>query len=466
MDVSSRLAALEAENVELRERLCRLDVHRAKYAAAGVGEGGEQAPHTRFPNGWDAAPGVCDLPTFPERPHFEAQPPPLHPSTAVVAFDPCPSDPYHPSSMPIYQTATFVQPNIEEFGPYDYTRSGNPTRTALETLVAELEGAYAAFAFSTGMAALSGVIQTLNVGDEILACSDLYGGMHRLLTQITARFGLAIRLVDTTDVESVRASFTAATRLIHVETPSNPLMKITDLKALSRVCEAHNVLLCVDSTMPTPVRCQPLSLGAHIVVHSGTKFFSGHSDTMSGFVCVRNAALAKQIAFVQNAQGSALAPFDSWLILRGLKTIVLRVEKQEANALAIAHFLCQQPSFVKRLYYPGVCSDLYPGTAALSSRQFNVHRSQCSGPGTVLSFETGSVVASKRFVDHCKLFKLTVSFGSCNSLVEMPCALSHASIPADKRTLPSDLVRISVGIEHVDDLIDDLRHAIRHAVTS
>jgi cystathionine beta-lyase len=218
----------------------------------------------------------------------------------------------------------------------------------------------------------------------------------------------------------------------------------------------------------TPARCQPLLLGCDVVIHSATKFFSGHSDVMAGFLSVSDPELAKRAAFNQNAVGTALAPFDCWLILRGLKTLVLRVEKQEANALAIARFLLTQSPFVIRLHYAGINPESLPpekrDLLSMSQASYNVHRSQCSGPGTVISFETGNLERSKAFVNHCKLFKLTVSFGSCNSLVEMPCALSHASIPKEKRTLPEDLVRLSVGIEHVSDLIRDLTRAIYAAL--
>eukprot|EP01062_Namystynia_karyoxenos_P073520 TRINITY_DN70320_c0_g1_i1.p1 TRINITY_DN70320_c0_g1~~TRINITY_DN70320_c0_g1_i1.p1 ORF type:complete len:565 (+),score=183.47 TRINITY_DN70320_c0_g1_i1:90-1784(+) len=414
---------------------------------------------------------LSQVPCFPERPHFHDKPAPLHPATQVVIFDGCPNDPYHPSSMPIYQTATFVQPSITEFGPYDYTRSGNPTRTALEVLVAKLECAHSAFAFSTGMGALTAITQLFSNGDGIIACSDLYGGMHRLLTQICERFGFRLRFVDTTDLMAVEAAIQeqTGTKLVHVESPSNPLMRITDIRRLSEICHRHGALLSVDATMMSPYLWQPLTLGVDIVMHSGTKFLSGHSDTMVGVVCTKTQELSDRVAFIQNAEGSALAPFDSWLTLRGLKTMALRVERQQYNAMKVAAYLTTV-KHIKKLHYAGMARsgtqrDEMSSPLTTDRDSYQLHMSQAKGGGSVLSFETGDVRLSQRFVDGCQLFKLTVSFGSCNSLVEMPCLLSHASIPAEKRTLPADLVRLSVGIEDVADLLHDLQRAFKYAAS-
>eukprot|EP00755_Sulcionema_specki_P005177 Sspe_Gene.32031::Locus_15729_Transcript_1_1_Confidence_1.000_Length_1630::g.32031::m.32031/K01760/metC; cystathionine beta-lyase len=411
---------------------------------------------------------ISKVPTYPQRPHFNNKSVPLHPATQVVIFDGCPNDPYHPSSMPIYQTATFVQPSISEFGPYDYTRSGNPTRTALEVLIAKLECAHSAFAFSTGMSALTTITQLLNAGDHVIACSDLYGGMHRLLTQVCTRFSVELSFVDTTDLaELERAIQPGKTKLVHIESPSNPLMRITDLRKLSAIAHKHDILVSVDSTMMSPYLWQPLTLGADIVMHSGTKFLNGHSDTMVGIVCVKDEALAARVAFLQNAQGNALAPFDSWLVLRGLKTLAIRVERQQYNAMKIAEYL-STVDHVKKLHYAGLQKPEEAGASSpltLTASAFELHKSQAKGGGSVLSFETGDVRLSQRFVDACHLFKLTVSFGSCNSLVEMPCLLSHASIPAEKRTLPPDLVRLSVGIENVNDLLFDVQRAFKYAAS-
>eukprot|EP00429_Kryptoperidinium_foliaceum_P015284 CAMPEP_0176044176 /NCGR_PEP_ID=MMETSP0120_2-20121206/21925_1 /TAXON_ID=160619 /ORGANISM="Kryptoperidinium foliaceum, Strain CCMP 1326" /LENGTH=591 /DNA_ID=CAMNT_0017377583 /DNA_START=84 /DNA_END=1855 /DNA_ORIENTATION=+ len=395
-----------------------------------------------------------DLPTFPIRPNFASFRNSLRPASECVVFDGCPEDPYHPSNTPIYQTATFVQPSCSEFGAYDYTRSGNPTRTALEKHVALLEQAAAAFAFASGMAALHTVMRLLRCGDEILVNEDIYGGMHRLLTQDCVNSGIKVTFVDTTDIAAVKKAITPQTKLIHVESPSNPRMKITDLKELATTAHRRGVLLSVDSTMMPPVICKPLTLGADIVIHSATKFFSGHADCTGGLVCVRDPTLAHRVAFLQNAEGTALAPFECFLFLRGIKTMHLRVERAQANAERVGAFLLAHPH-VKEAYFPG--------RGGCDSMSLVVHRSQATGQGSMISLTTGCVDFSRRFCDACKIFKTTVSFGSVNSLIEMPCTMSHASIPAEKRTLPDDLVRLSVGIEDVEDLVADLAQALEAA---
>eukprot|EP01059_Diplonema_ambulator_P013311 TRINITY_DN23841_c0_g1_i1.p1 TRINITY_DN23841_c0_g1~~TRINITY_DN23841_c0_g1_i1.p1 ORF type:complete len:540 (+),score=165.18 TRINITY_DN23841_c0_g1_i1:81-1622(+) len=464
---NSQLTRLLQEMGQLKEGgEWNVDDHLAdeswQFMTTETDQSNNQAVPHNFKKGEEVtAYDTSEVQTYPDRPHFNERPAPLHPATQVVIFDGCPNDPYHPSSMPIYQTATFVQPSISEFGPYDYTRSGNPTRTALEVLIAKLESAHSAFAFSTGMSALTTITQLFSSGDEIIACSDLYGGMHRLLTQVCNRFKIKLQFIDTTDIESLEKAITpGVTKLIHIESPSNPLMRITDLKSLCALAHKHDILVSVDSTMMSPYLWQPLTLGADIVMHSGTKFLNGHSDTMLGVVCVKTEKLASQVAFLQNAEGSALAPFDSWLVLRGLKTLAVRIERQQFNAMKIAQFLTTVPE-VKKLHYAGLGPGRGPATATEES--YKLHFSQAKGGGSVLSFETGNVRLSERIVDACKLFKITVSFGSCNSLIEMPCLLSHASIPAEKRTLPPDLIRLSVGIEDVHDLLCDLQRAFKYA---
>lgn len=395
-----------------------------------------------------------DLPTFPIRPDFSAFKNQLQPASECVVFDGCPEDPYHPSNTPIYQTSTFVQPSASSFGPYDYTRSGNPTRTALEKHVAMLEQAAAAFAFASGMAALHTVMRLLKAGDEVLANEDIYGGMHRLLTQDCVHSGIKVTFVNTTDLNAVAKAITPQTKLIHLESPSNPLMRISDLRRLTALAHQHGVLISVDSTMMPPVICKPLSLGVDITVHSATKFFSGHADCTGGLVCVRDPQLAHRVAFLQNAEGTALAPFECFLFLRGIKTMFLRVERGQQNAQQVANYLMKHPA-VKQV--------LFPGKGGCDSQSLAIHRSQSCGPGCVLSFTTGSLELSRRMLDACQIFKTTVSFGSVNSLGEMPCTMSHASIPSEKRTLAEDLVRLSVGIEDVQDLIGDLEQAFKVA---
>eukprot|EP00743_Colponemidia_sp_Colp-15_P003459 GILK01003735.1.p1 GENE.GILK01003735.1~~GILK01003735.1.p1 ORF type:complete len:455 (-),score=51.20 GILK01003735.1:64-1428(-) len=424
------------------------------HAFKGVGESVDPRGVT-----FDALhPGVeyNTLPTYPARPSYREFEHSLRKASQVVAFDGCPHDPHHPASVPIYQTATFVQPSSTEFGAYDYTRSGNPTRTALETQLAMLEMAHAAFAFTSGMAALNTVMRLASSGEQVLIGDDIYGGVYRLVTKVSSTCGIIPSFVDTTDISKVRAALNPAVKLLHIETPSNPLMRISDIRAIAKVVHEHGVLLSVDSTMMNPYLQNPLELGADIVVHSGTKFLSGHSDTMCGVVIVAREDLAKRIAFLQNAEGTALAPFDCWLLLRGIKTLAIRTERAQENALKIAQFLSEQPQ-VTRVFYAGLAprsADDYE-----ASKAYSLHMSQARGGSSVISFTTGDVKLSRDVVDGCRLFKITVSFGSCNSLIEMPCVLSHASIPAEMRTLPDDLIRLSIGIEDVRDLLQDLKSA-------
>lgn len=470
-----RITQLETENLVLRERLGQLEMMHAISAAkvpkhtvlSALDEERQHLEDALQPHRFKFSKERTDyneLQPYPVRPHFEKAT--AHPSTEVVIFDGCPNDPYHPSTMPIYQTATFVQPDIEEFGPYDYSRSGNPTRTAVETLVAKLEGAHSAFAFSSGMSALHALVASYSAGDVLLASSDLYGGMHRLLTQVTARLNVHVEFVDTWNLDEVEAAFVrngSKVKLLHIESPTNPLMRVVDIRKLSGIAHKHGAEISIDNTMMSPMRCTPLALGCDYSIHSGTKFLCGHSDTMCGIVCAKSSEGAKKIGFLQNAQGSGLSPFDSWLVLRGLKTLSIRVEKQERNAVAVALFLNRQRHVVKRLHFAGLSPAVCGGVGSISASDFDIHRSQTSGPGCVISIETGSVQMSTHFVRACKLFKLTVSFGSCNSVIEMPCLLSHASIPKEKRTLPADLIRISVGIEDVEDILADLSQAINAA---
>lgn len=404
-----------------------------------------------------------EIPTYPLRPEFDKAT--ANPATKVVVFDGCPQDAYHPSSTPIYQTSTFVQPGIGSFGSYDYTRSGNPTRTAVETLLAQLEGAAAAFAFSSGMAALQTLLATLRAGDGIVTGTDLYGGMHRIMTNITAHLNVDVSFVETWNLSAVEKILTEKKniRLVHLESPTNPLMRVVDIRGICELAHAHQAMVSIDCTMMSPVRCTPIQLGCDLVIHSGTKFLAGHSDTMCGVIVAKTQELAKRIAFLQNAQGNALCPFECWLLQRGLKTLAIRVDRQELNAVAVGLFLARQTRFIKRLYYVGLDPERHLEVSGLSQEEYDRHKSQATGPGSLMSFETGDVHLSQRFVSHCKLFKLTVSFGSCNSLVEMPCLLSHASIPAAERNLPEDLVRLSIGIEQIEDILADLNYAIKNA---
>ena len=364
-------------------------------------------------------------------------------------------DSYGAISPPIYQTATFRQDTVDEFGEYDYTRSGNPTRTLVERQIADLEGGAHACAFASGMAAITALTRLVSPGEEILCGSDLYGGTIRLLDQVVQRMGIRVNYVDTCDLDSVRTAITPQTKLLLLESPTNPLLRISDIEAIAALTGEAGVLFAVDNSMLSPCLQRPLSLGADVVVHSATKFLCGHSDVTGGAVVTNDPELHAKIAFHQNAEGAGLAPFEAWLLHRGIKTLDLRVERQNNSALKIAEFLREQP-IVNQVYYPGLST--HPG--------FDVHARQASGGGAVISFTTGDPAISKRIVESCTLFDIAVSFGSVGSVISMPCTMSHASVPAalrEKLAPPSDLIRISVGIEAVDDLTADLENAFEKA---
>ncbi|KAG5555873.1 hypothetical protein RHGRI_006507 [Rhododendron griersonianum] len=372
-------------------------------------------------------------------------------------------DPFHALSTPLYQTATFKQPSATENGPYDYTRSGNPTRDVLESLLAKLDKADRAFCFTSGMAALAAVAHLVGTGEEIVAGDDMYGGSDRLLSQVIPKTGVVVKRINTSDLDEVASTIGPWTKLLWLESPTNPRQQISDIRKIAEIAHAHGALVLVDNSIMSPVLSQPLELGADIVMHSATKFIAGHSDVMAGVLAVKgerlfisiynDLRLAKDLYFLQNAEGSGLAPFDCWICLRGIKTMALRVEKQQENAQKIAEFLSSHPK-VKKVNYAGLPS--HPGRS--------LHYSQAKGAGSVLSFLTGSIGLSKHITETTKYFTIAVSFGSVKSLISMPCFMSHASIPAavrEARGLTEDLVRISVGIEDVDDLISDLDNALR-----
>ncbi|KAG4915860.1 hypothetical protein JHK87_053417 [Glycine soja] len=373
-------------------------------------------------------------------------------STMVMNFE-SKFDPFGAISTPLYQTATFKQPSAIENGPYDYTRSGNPTRDALESLLAKLDKADRALCFTSGMAALSAVVRLVGTGEEIVTGDDVYGGSDRLLSQVVPRTGIVVKRVNTCDLEEVAAAIGLRTKLVWLESPTNPRLQISDIRKISEMAHSHGALVLVDNSIMSPVLSRPLELGADIVMHSATKFIAGHSDIMAGVLAVKGEKLGKEMYFLQNAEGSGLAPFDCWLCLRGIKTMALRIEKQQDNAQKIAEFLASHPR-VKEVNYAGLPG--HPGR--------DLHYSQAKGAGSVLSFLTGSLALSKHIVETTKYFSITVSFGSVKSLISMPCFMSHASIPAavrEARGLTEDLVRISVGIEDVNDLIADLGNALR-----
>lgn len=369
--------------------------------------------------------------------------------TELVQFDPCPGDIHRANSTPIYQTATFAQESLDHFGQYDYSRSGNPTRTVAENFIAKLERGTHGFLFNSGMSAINTVLGLLKAGDHIIAGDDLYGGTHRLLSERLTQRGITFTLVDTTHLAAVLEACQTNTRMIFIETPSNPLQKITDLTKLALLAQHKNLLLVVDNTFLSPWSQNPLSLGADIVIHSATKHLAGHSDVTAGAVIVKDEGLAKKIAFIQNAEGSALTPFESWLLIRSLKTLGLRVERQERVALTVANYLEAHP-LIKKIYYPGLSH--HPG--------HDIHKKQAKGFGSVISIVTESLDISRKIISNVKLFTLSVSFGSLNSLISLPCQMSHASKPQNTESIPQHLIRLSIGIEDADDLIQDLEQAL------
>ncbi len=376
-------------------------------------------------------------------------------ASRLVSFNACPQDPFKPLATPIYQTATFEQEEADQFGRYDYSRSGNPTRSVLEEHIAQLENADRAFCFASGLAAISAVTRLLSAGDEILAGDDLYGGSYRLFSKILNRTGISVCYADACDAERFAAQITPKTKLIYVETPTNPLLRIVDLRALAELAHRHGALLCVDNSVMSPYLQNPLDLGADIVVHSATKYLCGHSDVTAGAVAVRRPDLAEQIYFIQNGEGSALGPFDCFLLLRGIKTLKLRYDCQQANTQKIARHLVALPA-IQRVYFPGLTN--HPG--------HELQAKQARGAGALISFETGSFEFSKEFVEATQIFRISVSFGSINSSISLPGCMSHASIPEEvrkERCLASDLVRLSIGIEDADDLIHDIDRAFERA---
>jgi len=351
------------------------------------------------------------------------------------------------ATYPLYQTAIFYQNSTNEFGKYDYTRSGNPTRHVLENELAKLEFGNYGYCFSTGMAAIDTIFKLLNCNDTILINKDIYGGTYRLITKLTEKYNIQVKFIDFK--KNYESYFILKPKLVIIESLSNPLLEICDIRKLSSVCKKYNSYLMVDNSILSPVLCNPLLLGADIVMHSLSKIICGHSDTMGGVVITNNKEISDTIKFYQNAQGNALSPFDCWLISRGMKTMELRVKKQQTNALKIAKWL-QSLKIIKNVYYPGLATH----------KNYLIHKKQTSGNGVIISFETDDNYLSEFIVNHTKIFKISVSFGSLTSLISLPSKMSHQTIPKDRRQFDNTLVRLSIGIENVKDLISDLRNAI------
>ena len=358
--------------------------------------------------------------------------------------------------VPIYQTSTFTQERIGVDKGYDYSRSGNPTRAALETNLAALEDGRFGLAFASGLAAETAILSILKPGDNIVAADDLYGGTYRLFTQVLSGFGITTTFVNGTNLGEIDAAITPNTKLVWVETPTNPLLNLADIKEISEIAHKKNAWLVVDNTFATPYFQQPLNLGADIVVHSVTKYINGHSDVVGGAVILNDDGLYEKIKFYQNATGGILGPFDSWLTLRGLKTLAVRMKQHEKNALTIAEALQVSPHVLK-VNYPGLPS--HP--------QYDLAKRQLKGFGGMISFEiNGDLDEVNNFVKNLKLFSLAESLGGVESLVSHPAQMTHASIPKEEREkigIKDNLIRLSVGIEDVEDLLADLEYALERS---
>lgn len=376
-------------------------------------------------------------------------------SNATQLIHSIPVDPLTGSiSVPIYQTSTFVQDAPGEHKGYDYARSNNPTRETLEKIVALLEGGERASAFASGLAAIDAVVKLLESGDEILAVDDIYGGAFRLFTHIYAKFGIKVNYTDTTDIANVIDAITPKTKLIWLETPTNPTLKISDIETIATIAKQHNILLCVDNTFASPILQQPIKLGADLVLHSATKYLGGHSDLIAGIVVSATQELGDKIKFIQNASGAILAPHDSWLVIRGVETLHLRVKEHSRNALAVAQYLEKHPA-IDKVYYPGLKS--HPNHDIAAKQQL--------GFGGIVSFtlKNNTEDAARAVVCSTKLFKLAESLGGVKSLLCHPAQMTHKSIPAEKRRaagVVDSLIRLSVGLEEVDDLIRDIDQAL------
>ncbi|HLB36453.1 MAG TPA: cystathionine gamma-synthase [Gemmatimonadales bacterium] len=367
-----------------------------------------------------------------------------------------PDEPTGAIMTPIYQTSTYVQPALGQHKGFEYARTRNPTRDALERNLAALEGGTHGFAFASGLAATDAVLKLLQAGDHVICGENVYGGTHRLMTRVFAQLGLTFSFVDTRDPAKVANAVTPATRMIFLETPSNPMMRLTDLAAMGALANQRKLLVAVDNTFATPVFQRPLELGAHLVIHSTTKYLNGHSDMVGGAVITHHDDLAERLGFLQNAAGAVPGPFDCWLALRGTKTLALRMRQHDSNGRCIAEWL-QGHAAVQRVYYPGLAD--HP--------QHDLARRQMSGFGGMISLELGSAARARVLVESTRIFALAESLGGVESLVGHPASMTHASVPQAMREamgLTDGLVRLSVGIEDVDDLRADLEQALAKAV--
>lgn len=354
--------------------------------------------------------------------------------------------------VPIYQTSTYVQEELGKNKGYEYARTSNPTRAALERNLARLENGRCAYAFASGMAATNALLSLFKSGDHVVTGQNVYGGTFRLFDRVLKNFGLSFTYADTTRLEEVEKAIQPNTRLVFIETPTNPIMEITDIAAVAAAVHRRGAFLAVDNTFMSPYFQRPLELGADFVVHSTTKYLNGHSDGVGGAVVLNDPALAERVKFLQNAAGAILGPFDSWLVLRGVKTLALRMQKHNENGQAVAEFLARHPK-VKKVNYPGLAG--HP--------QHELARRQMKGFGGMLSFETGSLENAKTVLKTVRLCSLAESLGGVETLISHPATMTHASVPPQDRQrlgITDGLVRISVGIEDVEDLVADLDQAL------
>lgn len=356
-------------------------------------------------------------------------------------------------SFPIYQTASFshIKTGHNDSG-FDYSRESNPTRQRLEEIVSSLEGAAGTTAFSSGMSAISACFELFSPGDHIICSEDLYGGVIRMHNLISVKNGLHIDYVDTTDLSAVSAAIRPETKAIYAETPGNPMMEITDLRGCAKIAHEHNFLLIADNTFLSPYFQNPLSLGADIVVHSGSKFLSGHNDTIAGFASSKDQALSDKIRLISKTTGGVLSPFDSWLVMRGIKTLAVRMERQQENAQKVVGWLLEQPK-VKKVFYPGLKD--HPG--------YNINASQAKGAGSMISFQVNSAETALRMLQKVKIVTFAESLGGTESLITYPALQTHPDVPCEVRErlgITDKLLRLSVGIENADDIISDLKQAL------
>ena len=358
-------------------------------------------------------------------------------------------------NVPIYQTSTFKQDGLGKMRGYEYSRTGNPTREALEALIAELENGYAGFAFASGMAAATAVLSLLNSGDKVLISSNVYGGTFRVLDKVFNHFGITYKISDTEDVASFEKDITDDVKAVLLESPANPLMTVTDIAAVSEAAHKHNLLVIVDNTFMTPYLQKPLDLGADIVIHSATKYLGGHSDVVAGLAVVKTKELAEKIAFIQNSTGGVLPPFDSFLLIRGIKTLSVRMDRHVSNAEKAAEFLVNNKA-VKNVYYPGLKTD----------KGYEINKKQACNGGVMISFELVDGYDIEKFFESLKLVMLAESLGGVESLVCHPSTMTHASIPEEIRKkvgITDGLIRLSIGIEDINDILEDLDNAIKES---